>query len=79
MRRDGSSVMFPLGSQGSFGSCNIRPPRPNNPVGIDLTLTPIPAAKLRIFHTRQMTAEMALFMGITFEFWHQPFRDWLLL
>ena len=36
---------------GGFGSCNIRLPRPNDPVGIDLTPTPIPAAKLRI-HTR---------------------------
>ena len=61
-----------------FGSCNIRPPRPNDPVGIDLTPTPIPAANLRIFHTRQMTAEMALFMGITFEFWQRPIRVCLL-
>ncbi len=36
---------------GDFGSCNIRPPRPNDSVGIDLTPTPIPAAKLRI-HTK---------------------------
>ena len=53
MNRDGSSVMFPLGSRGGVGSCNIRPPRPNDHVGIDLTPTPIPAAKLRI-HTRQI-------------------------
>ena len=31
-------------------------PSPNDPVGIDLTPTPILAAKLHIFHTRQMTA-----------------------
>ena len=31
-------------------------PSSNDPVGIDLTLTPIPAVKLCIFHTRQMTA-----------------------
>ena len=60
MHRDGISMMFPLGSPGGgLGSCNIRPPRPNDPVGIDLTLTPIPAANLRI-HTRQMTTEMTL-------------------
>ena len=79
MRRGGSSVTFPLGSRGrGFRSCNIRPPHSNDPVGIDLTSTPIPAAKLCIFHTRQMTAEMALFMGITFKFWQQPIRGWLL-
>ena len=37
---------------GGVGSCNIRPLHPNDPVGIDLTPTPIPAAKLRI-HTRR--------------------------
>ena len=42
------------------GSCNIRPPGSNDPVGIDLTPTPIPAAKQRILHTRQMTAEKTL-------------------
>ena len=62
-----SDVSF--GFTGSFRSCNIRPPCPNVPVGIDLTPTPIPAATPHIFHTRQMTAEMVLFMGITFEFW----------
>ena len=61
-----------------FGSCNIKPPSPNDPVGIDLTPTPIPAAKLRIFHTRQMTADMALYMGITFKFRQQPIRVCLL-
>ena len=60
-----------------FGSCNIRFPRPNHPVGIDLTSTPIPAAKLRIFHTRQMTTEMAQYIIL-----QQPIRAklfwWLL-
>ena len=54
-----SDVSFRFTGWG-FGSCNIRPPCPNDPVGIDLTPTSIPAANLRIFHTRQMTAEMAL-------------------
>ena len=45
-----SDVSF--GFMGSFGSFNIRPPHPNDPVGIDLTPTPIPAANLRI-HTRR--------------------------
>ena len=61
-----SDVSF--GFTGGFRSCNIRPHHPNDSVGIDLTPTPIPAAKLRIFHTKQMTAEMALFMGTTFKF-----------
>ena len=69
MHWDGSSVMFPLGSLAGGGSCNIRPPCPNDSVGIDLMPTPISAAKLCIFHARQMTAEIALFMGITFKFW----------
>ena len=59
MHRDGSSVMFPLGSCGVSGLATSDPPCPNDPVGIDLTPTPIPAAKLHI-HTRQMTTEMAL-------------------
>ena len=46
MHQDGSSVMFPL-------SCNIRPPRPNDPVGIDFTPTSIPAAKLYLSHTKK--------------------------
>ena len=62
-----SDVSF--GFTGDFGSCNIRPPHPNDPVGIDLMPTPIPAVNLCILHMRQMTAEMAQFMGITFEFW----------
>ena len=62
MHRNGSSVMFP------WGSCNIRPSRPNELVGIDFMPTPISATKLRIFHTKQITAEMALFMDITFKF-----------
>ena len=78
LNRDGSSVMFPLGSPSGFGSCNIRTPSPNDPFGIDLTPTSIPAAKLRVFHTRKMTAEIVLFMGITFKFWQQPIRAWLL-
>ena len=45
-----SDVSF--GIIGGFGSFNIRPPHPNDPVGIDLTPTPIPAANLRI-HTRR--------------------------
>ena len=40
-----SDVSF--GFMGDFGSCN-----PNDPVGIDLTPTPIPTANLRI-HTRK--------------------------
>ena len=44
---------------GRFGSCNIRLSCRNDPVGIDLTHTPIPAANLRI-HSRQMTTEMSL-------------------
>ena len=61
-----------------FGSCNIRPPHPNDPVGIDLTPTPIPSANLRI-HTRKkkMTTEMALYIIL-----QQPIRAklfwWLL-
>ena len=43
MHRNGSSVMFPLGSQGVVLQ-HQTPPRPNDPVGIDLTLTLIPAA-----------------------------------
>ena len=70
-----SDVSFGFTGWG-FGSCNIRPPRPNDPVGIDLMPTPILAAKLRIFHTKQMTAEMALFMGITLNFFfRQPIRE----
>ena len=45
-----SDVSF--GFMGGFGSCNIRPPHPNDLVGIDLTPTPISAANLRI-HTRR--------------------------
>ena len=63
-----SDVSF--GFMGGFGSCNIRPPHPNDPVGIDLTPTPIPAANLRI-HTRKkkMTTEMALYIIL-----QQPIR-----
>ena len=63
---------------GGFGSCNIRPPHPNDPVGIDLTPSPIPAANLRI-HTRRkkMTTEKALYIIL-----QQPIRAklywWLL-
>ena len=38
-----SDVFF--GIMGGFGSFNIRLPHPNDPVGIDLTPTPIPAAR----------------------------------
>ena len=70
-----------LWGQGGFGSFNIRPPHPNDPVGIDLTPTPIPAANLRI-HTRRkqkkkMTTEKALYIIL-----QQPIRAklywWLL-
>ena len=65
MHRDGSSVMFPLGLRGGgFGSCNIEPPRPNDLAGIDLTPTPIPAAKLRMFHTRQMTVYIYIYIYV---------------
>ena len=59
MHRDGSSVMFPLGSRGVLGLATSDIPPPNDPVGIDLTPTPIPAANLSV-HTRQMTTEMAI-------------------
>ena len=67
-----------MGSWGGFGSCNIRPPHPNDPVGIDLTPTPIPAANLRIHKKRKkMTTEMALYIIL-----QQPIRAklfwWLL-
>ena len=74
-----SDVSF--GIMGGFGSFNIRPPHPNDPVGIDLTPTPIPAANLRI-HTRRkqkkkMTTEKALYIIL-----QQPIRAklywWLL-
>ena len=71
-----SDVSF--GFMGGFGSCNIRPPHPNDPVGIDLTPTPIPAASLCI-HTRRkkMTTEKALYIIL-----QQPIRAklywWLL-
>ena len=66
-----SDVSF--GIMGGFGSFNIRPPHPNDPVGIDLTPTPIPAANLRI-HTRRkqkkkMTVEKALYIIL-----QQPIR-----
>ena len=52
-----------FGFMGGFGSCNIRPPHPNDPIGIDLTPTPIPAANLRIHTTKkEMTTEMALYI-----------------
>ena len=69
MYRDGSSVIFFLWvHRGGIGSCDIRPPHPNDSVGIDLTPTPIPAANLHI-HTRQVTTEMALYL-----IWQQPKR-----
>ena len=45
-----SDVSF--GFRGGLGSCNIRPPYPNDHVGIDLTPTLIPAANLCI-HTKK--------------------------
>ena len=66
-----SDVSF--GFMGGFGSCNIRPPRPNDPFGIDLTPTPIPAANLRI-HTRQMTTEIALYPWVSLLILQQPIR-----
>ena len=78
MHRDGSSVMFPLGSWEVLGLATSDPPRPNDPVGIDLTPTPIPAANLHI-QTRQMTTEMALSTFITVSISIQtsmfPFED----
>ena len=68
MHRDGSSVMYPLDSRGAGRVFKHQILSPNDPVGIDLSPTPILAAKLRIFHTKQMTAGMALFMGITIIF-----------
>ena len=70
MHRDGSSEMFPLGSWGVSGLATSDPPHPNDPVGIDLTPTPIPAANLRI-HTRRkkMTTEKALYIIL-----QQPIR-----
>ena len=75
-----SDVSFEFTGVGS-GSCNIGGPRPSDPVGIDLTPTLIPAAKLRIFHTRQMTAEM-LHPWVWFIILQQPIRArlyWCLL
>ena len=65
MHRDGSSMMFPLGlGGGGVRVVQHQTPLPNAPVGIDLTPTPIPAAKLRIFHKlRIFPAKMALFIG----------------
>ena len=44
MHRDGSSVIFPLGSWGVSDLATSEPPHPNDIVGIDLTPIPIPAA-----------------------------------
>ena len=52
IHRDGSLVMFPLGSRGVSGLATSYPTHPNDPVGIDLTPTAIPADNLRI-HTRR--------------------------
>ena len=67
-----SDVSFGFTRESGF--CNIRPSRPNDPVSIDLTPTPIPAAKLHIFHTRQMITEMALSMGIFYP-WCNGYRS----
>ena len=45
MHQDGLSVMFPLGSQEVSGLATSDPSHPNDPVGIDLTPTPI------LYHT----------------------------
>ena len=70
-----SDVSF--GFMGGFRSCNIRPPRPKYPVGIDLTPTPILAANLRIHTRKKMTTEKALYIIL-----QQPIRAklfwWLL-
>ena len=60
MYRDGSSVMFPLGSRG-VRVLQHQTPWSNDPDGIDLTPTPFPEAKLRIFHTRQIEYFMILY------------------
>ena len=79
MHRDGSSVMFPLGSWGVSGLATSDPTTyPNDPVGIDLTPTTIPAANLRIdTRKKKMTTEMALYIIL-----QQPIRAklywWLL-
>ena len=62
MHQDGSSVMFPLGSPVGGGSSLTT----SDPL-IDLMPTPIPTAKLQIFHTRQMTAEMVLLLQQKFQ------------
>ena len=67
MHRDGSSVMFTLGLRRVSGLAT------SDPFAQKTQLT-----KLHIFHTRQMTAEMVLLLGITFKFWQQPIRAWLL-
>ena len=70
-----SDVSF--GFMGGFGSCNLWPSHPNDPVGIDLTPTPIPAANLRIHIRKKITTEMALYIIL-----QQPIRAklywWLL-
>ena len=47
---------------GVFGSYNIRPPHPNDPVGIDLAPTTLPSANLLIQPRKKMTTEKALYI-----------------
>ena len=61
-----SDVSF--GIMGGFGSFNIRPPHPNDQVGIDLTPTPIPAAT-QGENKKKMTTEKALYIIL-----QQPIR-----
>ena len=62
-----SDVSF--GFMGVFRSCNIRPPHPNDPVGIDLTQAPIPTDNLRINTRKKMATEMVLYIIL-----QQPIR-----
>ena len=51
-------------SVGGVRSCNIRPPHPNDLVGIDLTPTHIPEANLRINTRKKMTIYVILLQPI---------------
>ena len=69
-----SDVSFGFMGGGGFGSCNIRPPHPNDPVGIDLTQLPSRQLTRR---KKKMTTEKALYIIL-----QQPIRAklywWLL-